>query len=131
MVSTAYLARRFLILRALRGGLVAGSLLDLAAAWAAVWRPTAAGQLLRVTLPDGALYLRLTGLLLVVLALLSLVAASDVRRYSAVIVIVGAGRVAAAALLFLGGPAAPSPWLAAAEAALGLVVLTTWRLVRR
>lgn len=97
MDSQRLFARRFLFLRLLRLGLVAGALYDLAFAAAMVLFPGVPARLLGLPLPGETFYLWLMATFLIMLASLYLAAAHDPRRYSAIIAVAIGGRLLGAA----------------------------------
>jgi hypothetical protein len=127
-------AQRFRMLRLLRATLVAGALYDLAFAALMVAAPEAAARAFGLPLPGQRFYLWLLAVLLAMLAALYLKAAHDPRRYSAVIAVAIAGRLAGAVaftLAALGRPELSTLYsLAAADAAFGLGLAAFWRPLR-
>ncbi len=124
------LRRRFLLLRLLSVSLVAGALYDLGFAALMVVAPAVPAELFGLPLPGEDFYLGLIAVFLGMLASLYLVAAHDPRRYSAVIVVAIAGRLAGAAVFVLAATASSElaglyP-LAAADLAFGLAHAACW-----
>ncbi len=131
MATRAYFARRFLTLKLLRAALVAGALYDGALAVIFLKPPAAMAQMPGAPLPLPWL----AALWLAMLAGLALAAAGDVRRYSAIVMALVAGRAAACAILTAtaGAAAGPSPaaWLAASQGLLAVVLAASWWPLRR
>jgi hypothetical protein len=129
--------RRFRLFGLLRGSLVAGALYDLAFAVLMAAAPEVPARILNLPLPplpEGRFYLWILAVLLTMLASLYLAAALDPRRYSAVLAVAIAGRVAgaavlAAAALFGSGLGGLLP-LAAADLAFGLLHAASWWPIR-
>lgn len=127
----ARFAQRFRMLRLLRATLVAGALYDLAFAGLMVAAPETVARAFGLPLPGERFYLWLIAVLLAMLAALYLKAAQDPRRYSAVVAVAIAGRLAGAAAFTaaaLGRPDLSALYpLAAADAAFGLGHAAFWR----
>jgi hypothetical protein len=96
MRSTAPFARRFRALVLLQASLAAGAVYDLAFAALMVAAPGLPARVLGLPLPGEAFYLWILATLLAMLAALYLLAAHDPRRYSGVIAVAVAGRIAGA-----------------------------------
>ncbi len=135
MASLARFARRFLLLKLLRVGLLAGATFDLALAAALTAAPEVSTRALRLPLPEERFYLWQLAVPLVMLALLQGIAAYDSRRYSGVIAVTIGGRLLGALQL---GAAASSRadlaglvWLAAGDLALGGSLAACWWPLRR
>jgi hypothetical protein len=130
----ARFAQRFRMLRLLRATLIAGAFYDLVFAALMVLAPAAVARVFGLPLPGERFYLWLIAVLLAMLAALYLKAAHDPRRYSAVIAVAIAGRLAGAAALALaalGRPELSTLYaLAAADAAFGLGHAAFWRPLR-
>lgn len=133
MKVTRQFARRFRLLKLLRGSLGLGALYNLAAAVSLVAVPSLAERLgATATLREGAILWMtwMAALALTMLGVLYGMAAHDPRRYSGIILVAIAGRLAGG--LVLGAWAASRPdlgglWtLAAVEGALGLTHGATW-----
>lgn len=107
--------------------LVAGAAYDALFAVALLFARHRAGALLGIEPPDDPLYLRLIGVLLLMLAAVYLVAARAPARHRGIVVVAAAGRSAGALTMGLawrsGAPAAFA-WLAAIDLAFGL-----WHLI--
>ncbi|MEM7482862.1 MAG: hypothetical protein AAF481_16940 [Acidobacteriota bacterium] len=125
MPPVSSLRRRLRLLGWLRLSLVAGALYDLIFAALMVVAPAATAAFLDLPLPGETFYLWLLAILLTMLALLYLAAAQDPRRYTAVVWVAIAGRLAGAgafALAAYGRPELQPLYLvAAADAAFGLL----------
>ncbi len=130
----ARFALRFRFLRLLRLSLVAGAVYDTAFAALMVLRPELPARWLSLPLPGESFYLWVLAILLVMLAALYLAAARDPRRYSAVIAVAIAGRLAGSLALLLA--ALPRPELAglytlsAVDGAFGLAHALFWWPIR-
>ena len=126
--SKAHFASRFRLLSLLRASLVLGALYDLGFA-AAMWlAPDVPARLLDLPLAPG-FYLLVLATLLTMLAILYLVAARDTRRYSAIVAVAIAGRLAGGILLLaaaLGSGLDGLYPLAAADLAFGLAHSAFW-----
>jgi hypothetical protein len=129
----AHFARRFRFLTLLRGSLLAGALYDAAFAAVMLIRPEIPASLLHLPLaPD--FYLSILAVLLLMLAALYTFAARDTRRYSGIVPVAIAGRLAGGLLLLaaawghadLGGLYP----LAAADLGFGLLHAAFWLPVR-
>jgi len=126
----ARVAFRFRFLALLRASLVAGALYDLAFATLMVAAPRELAEAFSLPLPGAPFYLHLLAVLLTMLAALYLLAARDPRRYSGVVAVAVAGRLAGAvvfALAAAGGSALGGLWfVAAADAAFGFSHAAFW-----
>ena len=92
----AHFARRFRFLALLRASLVAGALYDLGFAVLLTVEPVWAARTLQLPLPplpEGAFYLWIVAVLLLMLAALYLLAARDTRRYSGIVAVAIGGRL--------------------------------------
>ena len=94
MPGLARFARRFRFLVLLEGSLAVGAVYDLAFAVLMVAAPGLPARLLGLPLPGERFYLWILAVLLAMLAALYLLAAHDPRRYSGIIAVAIAGRVA-------------------------------------
>lgn len=127
---TDHFARRFRFLQLLRASLVLAALYELGLAVALVLAPASVGRPLGLPVPEEHFFLRLLAVLLLMVASLLLFAARDPRRYSAVILVAIAGRLAGA--VALAGSALGHPELAglyavaAVELAFGLLHALFW-----
>jgi hypothetical protein len=130
----ARFARRFRFLLLLEGSLVVGALYDLAFAVLMVVAPGVPARLLGLPLPGERFYLWILAVLLAMLAGLYMMAARDPRRYSGIIAVAIAGRIAgslalAAAAVTGRGLGGLYP-LAAADFAFGLSHALFWAPIR-
>ena len=91
---TAYFSRRFRYLRLLEASLLVGAAYDLGFAALMVAAPEVPSRVLGLPLPGERFYLWLLAVLLAMLASLYMAAARDPRRYSAIIAVAIAGRIA-------------------------------------
>jgi len=137
MSVTAHFARRFRFLSLLRGSLVVGAVYDLSFAVLMVVAPGVPARLLSLPLPPlprGAFYLWIMAILLTMLAVLYLLAAHDTRRYSGIVAIAIAGRLAGGLAMVFGalrGPDLGGLWpLAAADLGFGLAHALFWWPIR-
>lgn len=132
---TARFARRFRFLTLLRVSLVLG------AAWDAVFALLlgfAAEPAARVfglplpPLPEGAFYLWVLGVLLLMLAALYVIAARDPRRYSGILAVAIGGRVLGGLVMFLAAArGVPGLYpMAAADLAFGISHAAFWLPIR-
>jgi hypothetical protein len=138
MSATAHFARRFRFLELLRGSLALGALYDFAFAVLMVAAPGLPARWLGLPLPPlprGAFYLWVMAVLLAMLSSLYLLAARDTRRYSGIVVVAIAGRIAgglAMAFAALRGPDLAGLWpLAAADLGFGLAHALFWLPIRK
>ncbi len=136
MRSAAPFARRFRALVLLQASLVAGALYDLVFAALMAGAPDLPSRLLGLPLPGEAFYLWILATLLAMLAAMYLLAAHDPRRYSGVIAVAVAGRVAGAAVFGWAALRAPDlargllP-LAACDLLFGIAPAAFWAPIRR
>jgi hypothetical protein len=130
----AHFARRFRFLVLLQGSLAAGAFYDFAFAVLMVAAPGLPARLLELPLPGERFYLWILAVLLAMLAALYLIAARDPRRYSGIIAVAIAGRVAGAAafaLAALAGQGLSGLYiLAAVDLAFGLSHALFWAPIR-
>jgi hypothetical protein len=123
-------SRRFLWLRLLRGGLVAGAVYDLVFAVLMVGAPELPARWFALPLPGETFYLWLIAAMLAMLAMLYLAAARDPRRYSAIIAVAILGRGAGALVFALaagGRPDLAGLWiLSAADLGFALFHALSW-----
>ena len=127
-------ARRSRLLALLRGSLALGALYDAAFAVLMVTAPRLPARLLRLPLPEGAFYLWIMAVLLLMLASLYLLAAREARRYAGVVAVAAAGRLLGG-LVFVaaawGHPGLQGLYpLAAADLGLGLAHAAFWWPIR-
>ncbi|HXO21813.1 MAG TPA: hypothetical protein VOA87_18010 [Thermoanaerobaculia bacterium] len=135
MSVTARFARRFRYLALLEASLLVGAAYDLGFAALMVAAPGLPARLLHLPLPGQAFYLWILATLLAMLAALYVLAARDPRRYSGVVAVAVAGRIAGALAFFAaaltgGGLSGLYP-LAAADLGLGLSHALFWLPIRR
>jgi hypothetical protein len=93
---TAHYARRFRFLSLLRASLILGALYDAGFAVLLAVAPEWAARRLQLPLPplpEGAFYLWILSVLLLMLAALYLLAARDTRRYSGIVAVAMGGRL--------------------------------------
>jgi len=129
--------RRSLLLALLRGSLLLGALYDAGFAVLMITAPGLPARLLRLPLPplpEGAFYLWIMAVLLLMLATLYLLAARQPHRYAGVVAVAAGGRVLGG-LAFIaaawGHPGLQGLYpLAAADLGLGLAHAAFWWPVR-
>ncbi len=138
MTPSAHRARRFRSLALLRASLVTGALYDLGFAVLLTTAPELPARLLDLPLPplpEGAFYLWIIAILLIMLAALYGLTAHDTRRYSGIVPIAIAGRILgglAFALAASRGSRLGGLYpLAAADLGLGLAHAAFWWPVRK
>lgn len=103
MSVTAYFARRFRFLTLLRASLVLGALWDTAFAvllFAASEWAARVFELPLPPLPEGAFYLWVLAVILLMLSAMYLLAARDTRRYSGIVAVAIGGRILGGLVLF-------------------------------
>ena len=135
---TARFARRFRFLTLLRVSLVLGALWDVTFAVLLAFAPEASARLFELPLPplpEGAFYLWVLGVLLLMLAALYVIAARDPRRYSGILAVAIGGRVLGGLVLFfaaIGGVrGVPGLYpMAAADLAFGISHAAFWLPIR-
>jgi hypothetical protein len=138
MSITAHFARRFRFLTLLRASLVLGALWDVAFALLLAFAPEASARVFELPLPplpEGAFYLWVLGVLLLMLAALYVVAARDPRRYSGILAVAIGGRVLGGLVLLLasigGERGVPGLYpMAAADLAFGISHAAFWLPIR-
>jgi hypothetical protein len=136
MSAVAHFARRFRFLALLRGSLVLGAVYDLGFAVLMAAAPGVPARRLDLPLPPPAamFYLWVMAVLLAMLAGLYLLAARDTRRYSGIVAVAIAGRIAgglAMAFAAVRGPGLDGLYpLAAADLGFGLAHALFWFPVR-
>jgi hypothetical protein len=134
----AHFARRFRFLTLLRVSLVLGALWDVAFALLLAFAPEASARVFELPLPplpEGAFYLWVLGVLLLMLAALYVVAARDPRRYSGILAVAIGGRVLGGLVLFFaaarGDRGVPGLYpMAAADLAFGISHAAFWLPIR-
>lgn len=96
MSVVTHFARRFRFLTLLRASLVLGALWDIAFALLLAFAPVASARAFDLPLPplpEGAFYLWIFAVVLLMLAALYLQAARDTRRYSGIVAVAIGGRI--------------------------------------
>lgn len=99
----AHFARRFRFLSLLRASLVLGALWDSVFAVLLFAAPVAAARAFELPLPplpEGAFYLWILAVILLMLSALYLLAARDTRRYSGIVAVAIGGRILGGLILF-------------------------------
>lgn len=135
---TAHFARRFRFLTLLRVSLVLGALWDAVFALLLGFVPGPSAKLFELPLPplpEGAFYLWVIGVLLLMLAALYVIAARDPRRYSGVLAVAIGGRLLGGIVMLLasigGERAVPGLYpMAAADLAFGISHAVFWLPIR-
>jgi hypothetical protein len=131
---TAHFARRFQFLTLLRLSLVLGALWDVAFALLLGFAPEASARVFELPLPplpEGAFYLWVLGVLLLMLAALYVTAARDPRRYSGILAVAIGGRILGGLVLFLGARRVPGLYpMAAADLVFGVSHAAFWLPIR-
>jgi hypothetical protein len=135
---TARFARRFQFLTLLRVSLVLGAAWDAVFALLLGFAPEPSARLFELPLPplpEGAFYLWVLGVLLLMLAALYVIAARDPRRYSSILAVAIGGRVLGGLVLLfaaargIGGVPGLYP-MAAADLAFGISHAAFWLPIR-
>jgi hypothetical protein len=134
MSAPPHFARRFRFLSLLRASLTLGALYDLGFAVLMVAAPGVPARILNIPLPGETFYLWILAVLLTMLAALYLTAARDTRRYSGIVAVAIAGRLAGG-LVFLVAALMRSDLgglypLAAADLAFGIAHAVLWLPIR-
>lgn len=137
MSVTAHFARRFRFLSLLRASLVLGALWDAVFAVLLVVTPVAAARVFELPLPplpEGAFYLWILAVILLMLAAMYLLAAQDTRRYSGIVAVAIGGRILGGLVLFYAalrpeGVPGLVP-MAAADLGLGIAHAAFWLPIR-
>jgi uncharacterized membrane protein YvlD (DUF360 family) len=132
---TAHFARRFRFLTLLRVSLVLGALWDAVFAVLLAFAPRPAARLFDLPLPplpEGAFYLWVLAVLLLMLAALYVTAARDPRRYSGILAVAVGGRVLGGLVLLLAAVRGVSGLypMAAADLAFGVSHAAFWLPIR-
>ena len=137
MSATADFARRFRFLALLRASLVLGALWDIVFALLLAFAPEASARFFELPLPplpEGAFYLWIFAVVLLMLAALYILAARDTRRYSGIVGVAIGGRILGglvllfAALRPLGVPGLVP--MAAADLGFGIAHAAFWLPIR-
>ena len=134
---TTHFARRFRFLTLLRASLVLGALWDIAFALLLAFAPVASARAFDLPLPplpEGAFYLWILGVILLMLAAMYILAARDTRRYSGIVgVAIGGRLLGGLVLLFAALRPQGVPGLvpmAAADLGFGLAHAAFWLPIR-
>ena len=131
---TAHFARRFRFLTLLRVSLVLGALWDVAFALLLAFAPEASAKVFDLPLPplpEGAFYLWVLGVLLLMLAALYVITARDPRRYSGILAVAIGGRILGGLVLFLAARRVPGLYpMAVADLAFGISHAAFWLPIR-
>jgi uncharacterized membrane protein len=127
-------ARRFRFLALLRASLVLGALWDISFALLLAFAPEASARAFDLPLPplpEGAFYLWIFAVVLLMLAALYLLAARDTRRYSGIVGVAIGGRILGGLVLFLAALRVPGlvP-MAAADLGFGIAHAAFWLPIR-
>ncbi|HEX3127154.1 MAG TPA: hypothetical protein VH394_07470 [Thermoanaerobaculia bacterium] len=135
MSVAAHFARRFRFLTLLRVSLVLGALWDVAFAVLLGFVPVQAAKVFELPLPplpQGAFYLWVLGVLLLMLASLYIIAARDPRRYSGILAVAIGGRILGGLVLLLAAARGVSGLypMAAADLAFGISHAAFWLPIR-
>jgi hypothetical protein len=135
--TTAHFARRFRFLTLLRASLVLGAIWDIAFALLLAFAPEASARAFELPLPplpEGAFYLWIFAVVLLMLASLYLLAARDTRRYSGIVgVAIGGRLLGGLVLLFAALRPSGVPGLvtmAAADLGFGIAHAVFWLPIR-
>ncbi|HWM93222.1 MAG TPA: hypothetical protein VN493_20830 [Thermoanaerobaculia bacterium] len=129
-------ARRFRFLALLRGSLVLGALWDIVFALLLAFAPEASARAFDLPLPplpEGAFYLWIFAVVLLMLAALYLLAARDTRRYSGIVAVAIGGRILGGLVLLFAALRSGIPGLypmAAADLGLGIAHAAFWLPIR-
>jgi hypothetical protein len=131
---TAHFARRFRFLTLLRVSLILGALWDVAFALLLAFAPEASARVFDLPLPplpEGAFYLWVLGVLLLMLAALYVIAARDPRRYSGILGVAIGGRILGGLVLLVAARRVPGLYpMAVADLALGISHAAFWLPIR-
>lgn len=127
-------ARRFRFLTLLRASLVLGALWDVAFALLLVFAPEASARVFELPLPplpEGAFYLWIFAVVLLMLAAMYILAARDTRRYSGIVGVAIGGRILGGLVLSLAALRVPGlvP-MAAADLGFGIAHAAFWLPIR-
>ena len=127
-------ARRFRFLSLLRASLVLGALWDIAFALLLVFAPEASARAFDLPLPplpEGAFYLWIFAVVLLMLAALYILAARDTRRYSGIVGVAIGGRILGGLVLLIAALRVPGlvP-MAAADLGFGIAHAAFWLPIR-
>lgn len=127
-------ARRFRFLSLLRASLVLGALWDIAFALLLAFAPEASARAFDLPLPplpEGAFYLWIFAVVLLMLAAMYILAARDTRRYSGIVGVAIGGRILGGLVLLLAALRVPGlvP-MAAADLIFGIAHAAFWLPIR-
>jgi hypothetical protein len=134
MSLTADFARRFRFLALLRASLVLGALWDAVFAMLLAFAPEASARVFDLPLPplpEGAFYLWIFAVVLLMLAAMYILAARDTRRYSGIVGVAIGGRILGGLVLSLAALRVPGlvP-MAAADLGFGIAHAVFWLPIR-
>ncbi|HET9226462.1 MAG TPA: hypothetical protein VFR31_07325 [Thermoanaerobaculia bacterium] len=127
-------ARRFRFLALLRASLVLGALWDIAFALLLAFAPEASARVFELPLPplpEGAFYLWIFAVVLLMLAAMYILAARDTRRYSGIVAVAIGGRILGGLVLLLAAMRVPGliP-MAVADLGFGFAHAAFWLPIR-
>lgn len=127
-------ARRFRFLTLLRASLVLGAIWDVAFALLLAFAPEASARAFELPLPplpEGAFYLWIFAVVLLMLAAMYVLAARDTRRYSGIVAVAIGGRILGGLVLLLAALRVPGlvP-MAAADLGFGIAHAAFWLPIR-
>ncbi|MFP5287537.1 MAG: hypothetical protein ACLGI9_17500 [Thermoanaerobaculia bacterium] len=127
-------ARRFRFLTLLRASLLLGALWDVAFALLLAFAPEASARAFELPLPplpEGAFYLWIFAVVLLMLAAMYVLAARDTRRYSGIVGVAIGGRILGGLVLSLAALRVPGliP-MAAADLGFGIAHAAFWLTIR-
>ena len=134
MSVVADFARRFRFLALLRASLVLGALWDIAFALLLAFAPEASARAFDLPLPplpEGAFYLWIFAVVLLMLAAMYVLAARDTRRYSGIVGVAIGGRILGGLVLLFAALRVPGlvP-MAAADLGFGIAHAAFWLPIR-
>lgn len=134
MSVVTHFARRFRFLTLLRASLVLGALWDVVFALLLAFAPEASARAFELPLPplpEGAFYLWIFAVVLLMLAAMYLLAARDTRRYSGIVGVAIGGRILGGVVLLLAALRVPglAP-MAAADLGFGIAHAAFWLPIR-
>ena len=134
MSVVTHFARRFRFLSLLRASLVLGAIWDIAFALLLAFAPEASARAFDLPLPplpEGAFYLWIFAVVLLMLAALYMLAARDTRRYSGIVAVAIGGRILGGLVLLIAALRVPGlvP-MAAADLGFGIAHAAFWLPIR-